>query len=620
MSKDGCQFRDLNRNGVLDPYEDWRLLPAERAQDLISRMTLPEKAGQLLHGNALDDTPFGVPATGYNLNQIADAIQNHHITYFVSRLALPPKALAEANNSVQAVAENTRLGIPVVMSTDPRHHFQETVGASVQSAGFTQFPETLGFAAINQSGLTREFADIVRQEYRAVGFTMALSPQADLSTEPRWPRINGTFGENAKLAKRMVEAYVDGIQDGSHGLGPNSVASVVKHWVGYGAAKDGLDAHNYYGRFADLSSEQLPYHIEPFKGAFSSKVAGVMPAYPIFSGVEINGKVLPDVAAGYNQPMLSMLRNDYGFEGVILSDWAITNDCGTICKEGFPEGERPSFRGISTAWGVENLTQSERFAQALHAGVDQFGGVLDSNALLSAVQQGRVSESRLDESVLRVLRQTFSLGIFEAPFVKSLKATKIVATPESKELALKLQAQSMVVLENKKQILPLDANTVSKVYLGEGIDTSVFENAGFTLVHQPHIADVAILKTDSPYETLYPNFFFGAIQHDGSLAFPDDQPTLQQARAISQTTPVILSIYLDRPAVLTPFKPIAAAVLGNFGASDQALVNALTGKVKAIGSLPFEMPASMKAVEKQKSDTPNDSESPLYPIGYRVSY
>ena len=620
LTINSCQFRDLNRNGALDPYEDWRLAPADRAKALLAMMTVAEKAGQLLHGNAIGDTPYGVPPNGYNEGMIAGAINGQHITSFISLLSLPPEDLAKANNKLQLLAENTRLAIPVVISSDPRHHFQETEGASISAEGFSQFPEPLGFAAIDETEVTRQFADIVRREYRAVGIAQALSPQADLATEPRWPRINGTFGEDATVATRMVAAYIAGIQGGNDGIGSKSVASVVKHWVGYGAAKEGLDAHNYYGRYADLSTDQLEYHIQPFTGAFNNQVAGVMPAYPIFKGLEIQGREIPEVATAFNRPMLKLLREEYGFNGIVLSDWAVTNDCGDICKYGFSADERPSFRGISTAWGVEDVPQAQRFALALDAGVDQFGGVLDATPLLAAFEQGLITEARIDESALRILTQTFTLGLFDAPFVYSDVAVALVGNDESTQLALKTQAQSSVLLKNSRDLLPLIPTKTKNVFLINAIDSRPFKSAGFTVVDSPEMADIAIVKLAAPYQTLYPNFFFGSIQHDGSLAFADDDQTLQAMRDISKQVPVVASIYLDRPAVLTPLRDISSAFLVNFGLSDQALVDVLTGKQKALGRLPFELPSSMAEVVKQRADTPSDTDNPLYPLGHNIHY
>jgi beta-glucosidase len=425
----GLRFRDLNKNGVLDPYEDWRLTPSARAKDLVARMTLEEKAGMMMHGTARSAGPAGVAGVGteYDTAAIARLIREVGVNNFITRLGGDPRGLAEQNNRLQQIAEAARLGIPLTISTDPRNHFQYTLGASVQSGRFSQWPETLGFAAVGDASLVRRFADIARQEYRATGIEETLSPQADLATEPRWSRVNGTFGEKPDLARKLIEAYVEGFQHGPNGVDSAGVVTVVKHWVGYGAQKNGLDSHSAYGKFADFSTGALDLHIRPFLGAFAAHVAGVMPTYSILEGARVNGRPLEQVGAGYNRQLLTdLLRTRYGFEGVILTDWAITNDCSEICRNGSPPGERPTFASVAMPWGVEDLPKVDRFAKAVNAGVDQFGGTEEAQFLVQAVRAGKVSEGRINESAYRIALQKFRQGLFENPYVDADVAARIV--------------------------------------------------------------------------------------------------------------------------------------------------------------------------------------------------
>src|SRR3954471_462992 len=383
------RFRDLNRNGKLDPYEDWRLSASRRARDLVGRMTLEEKAGLMMHGTARSVGPLAIAGVGgqYDTAAAGKLIRESKVNLFITRLGGDPRVLAEQNNALQEVAERTRLGIPLTISTDPRNHFQYVVGASSMTGRFSQWPETLGLAAVGDASLVRRFADIARQEYRAVGIQETLSPQADLSTEPRWSRINGTFGEDADVARKLVAAYVEGFQHGRNGIDSAGVVTVVKHWVGYGAQKNGLDSHSNYGRFADFTAGDLEYHIKPFLGAFAVGVAGVMPTYSILQGASFSGRPLEQVGAGYNRQLLTdVLRNRYGFKGVVLTDWAVTNDCSEICQNGSPPGERPTFASVGMPWGVENLPKVDRFAKAVNAGVDQFGGTEEAEFLVQAVR------------------------------------------------------------------------------------------------------------------------------------------------------------------------------------------------------------------------------------------
>ena len=621
LQQDGVRFRDLNRNGALDPYEDRRLSPEQRARDLVARMTLEEKAGVMMHGTARSDGPTGFAGMGgaYDTAAIRVLVDSLKVNSMITRLGgSDPAALAAQNNALQAIAERTRLGIPVTISTDPRNHFQYTPGTSTRTNKFSQWPEPLGFAAIGDTALTRRFGDIVRQEYRAVGIHMALSPQADLATEPRWGRITGTFGEDAALAERQVRAYVEGFQGGTAGLDTSSVVTVVKHWVGYGAAKDGFDSHSYYGRFATFPGGNLEYHVRPFLAAFAAHVGGVMPTYSILDNATWAGQPIEAVGAGYNRQLLTdMLRGRYGFRGVVVTDWSITSDCPERCRNGVPAGERPTFADLGMPWGVESLSMRARFVKAVLAGVDQFGGTERADLLVEAVHAGELSEARLDSSVVRVLTQKFALGLFENPYVDTAAAARLVGNERFQAAALDAQRRALVLLENKGRILPL--RRVSRVYL-HGISPEAVAREGWTVVADPAQADIAIVRLNAPFERLHPQYIFGSFLHEGSLAFKDGDPDYEAFKRASAVVPTIVTVYLDRPAILTPLKDKARALIANFGVSDAALLDVLTGRARPEGKLPFELPSSMTAVEAQRPDVPHDSARPLYPFGFGLRY
>ena len=342
------------------------------------------------------------PGPAYDVDAARAMILDRHVTSMITRMAVKPVEFAAENNRLQEIAASGRLGIPVMISTDPRSHFQVTAGASVTTTGFSQWPETLGLSAIDDPLLTRTFAAMVRDEYRAVGITMALSPQADLGSEPRWSRLNGTFGEDPARVSAQVKAYVQGMQGADAGLSTAGVATVVKHWVGYGAAIDGYDGHNYYGRFTDFSKGGFDRHVAAFQGAFEAGATGIMPTYTIQKGLVLNGKAVEPVGGGYSRELLTdLLRGTHRFQGLVLSDWAITYDCNESCRTGNPP-QGP--KDIAMPWGVEDLTKPQRFAKGMLAGIDQFGGVDDLSALREAVEQKLSPEARLDEAVGRVLR------------------------------------------------------------------------------------------------------------------------------------------------------------------------------------------------------------------------
>ena len=611
----GLQFKDLNKNGKLDVYEDWRQSPPVRVKDLVAQMTLEEKAGTMMHGTLRTGGPMGSVGfgTGYDLEAIRKLMQDAKVNSFITRLQAPPRQMAEENNKLQELAEASRLGIPLTISTDPRHHFQYTAGISSDGAGFSQWPETLGFAAVGDAVLMERFGAIARQEYRAVGIHMALSPQADLATEPRWSRITGTFGEDAQLTKKMVQAYITGFQNGATGLNKDSVITVVKHWVGYGAQPEGFDGHSAYGKTSVFPKNNFNYHIIPFTGAFAANVAGVMPTYPILKNVSLHGKPLEPVGAGFSKQLLTdELRGRYKFNGVIVSDWAITNDCTGPCVEGLPPGVQPTPQYIGMPWGVENLTRSERFIKGVSAGLDQIGGTEDSAILVEAVKAGKLTEARLAESASRILLQKFQQGLFENPYVDA--GVIVIGNTSFEKAAFQAQCSSLTLLENKNKTLPLNSK-IKKLYLYK-INPEVARERGFTVVEKPEDADLAIIRTVAPFEVLHPNYFFGARMHEGDLGFKDGNPDYEAIKAASAKVPTVVTIYLDRPAILTNVKDRVAALLGNFGVSDAALFDVLMGKTIPQGRLPFELPSSMEEVKAQAEDTPHDTAHPLYRFGF----
>jgi beta-glucosidase len=423
----------------------------------------------------------------------------------------------------------------------------------------------------------------------------------------------------------MVRAYIEGFQHGANGVDSAGVATIVKHWVGYGAAKQGLDGHNHYGRFADFTDggNDLAYHVRPFVGAFQAHVTGVMPTYDILEGATWKGKPIEQVGAGFNKQLLTdILRGQYGFTGIILTDWAITNDCNAKCINGAPAGERPSFADVGMPWGVESVPKRERFVKAVKAGVDQFGGTEDASVLVDAVKAGEIPEARLDASVRRIMAQKFALGLFEHPYVDAAAAGKRVGNDAFRAAGVDAQRKSLVLLENKDMTLPLKSrgkNGALRVYL-IGIDPAAAKRAGWTVASDPAQADVAIARLVAPFQTLYPQWMFGSMQHEGDLSFHAGDKAYDELVRVSGIVPTVATVYLDRPAILTPVRDRVRALLGNFGVSDDALIDVLSGRAAPLGKLPFDLPSSMASVEAQHSAVAHDLAHPLYPFGFGRRY
>ena len=602
QTEDGFSFRDLNKNGRLDAYEDPRRPLEERVEDLLRQMTLEEKAGLMFHTIAAvnPDGSLDPPREGPMRTPIAESVAAKLMSHFNVHALPPPRVAAEWYNRLQELAESTRLGIPVTISSDPRHAFSNNPATSLHAGPFSQWPEPIGFGAAGDPALVEAFADIARQEYLAVGIRVALHPMADLATEPRWARANGTFGEDAGLVSPLVAAYIRGFQ--GEQLGPESVACMTKHFPGGGPQMGGEDAHFAYGREQVYPGNNFDYHLIPFEAAFEAGTAQIMPYYGMPIGLE-----LEPVGFSFNREVITgLLRQRYGFDGVVCTDWGLLTDMEI--------GERVM---VARAWGVEHLRREERAMKALDAGVDQFGGEACPEVIVALVQSGRVSEARIDESVRRLLRDKFRLGLFDTPYVDPDAAERIVGNPRFRAAGDEAQRRAIVLLKNNVTAdgatLPLKGRP--KLYV-ERLSSEVASDYG-DVVPTVDEAELAILRLDAPYEPR-DGSFLERLFHAGRLDFPPDE--LSRILSILERVPTVVAIYLDRPAVIPEIAAGSAALLADFGASDAAVLDVIFGRFAPTGKLPFEMPSSAGAVLRQKEDVPYDSENPLFPFGHGLSY
>ncbi|MDX2283795.1 MAG: glycoside hydrolase family 3 N-terminal domain-containing protein [Bacteroidia bacterium] len=603
LTERGFSYRDLNKNGRLDPYEDRRKPVEVRVADLLGQMTLEEKAGMMFISGAsinedgtIDKRP-GAQGAAARMPAIGDLISQKKLTHFNFWAAPPVRALATGYNAIQQAAEASRLGIPVTIASDPRNAFSNNI-FSMAANSFSQWPEALGFAAIGDEKLMRQHADMARQEYLAAGMRIALHPMADLATEPRWPRISGTFGEDAELSARMTRAYILGFQ--GKRLGASSVACMTKHFSGGGPQKEGLDSHFEFHKGQVYPGGNFKYHLIPFEAAFKAGTASIMPYY----GVPV-GQTDEEVGFAFNKAIITgLLRNEYRFDGVVCTDWGLITDA----KMG-------NFVWPARAWGVEHLSEAERVLKVIEAGADQFGGESCPEHVVSLVQQGKLSESRIDESVRRLLRQKFQLGLFDNPYVDVEHAVKTVGRSDFQAAGDAAQRRSMTLLKNEGGRLPLAPGTL-KIYV-QRIDPAVAARYG-QVVDDPKDADVAIIRLDAPwYPVETPNFIARGFHH-GDLDFKGAK--LDSILQLLESVPTIVDLYVDRPAVIPEISAKAAGLFVNYGASDAALLDVVFGKAKPEGRLPFELPSSMEAVRAQYEDVPYDSKNPLYPFGFGLSY
>jgi beta-glucosidase len=591
---------------MTEPYKDPRLPADKRVEDLLARMTIEEKAGLLFH-TVITPGPRGsvteAPPHGYDREPSAEhRVRRQLISHFNVQAELTDvHAWVSWHNRLQRLAARTRLGIPVTLSTDPRHAFSANPNASLRPGGFSQWPEPVGLAAIGDPAAVERFADIARREYLAAGFRVALHPMADLATEPRWARITGTFGEDADLASRLLAAYVQGFQ-GSR-LGPESVAAMVKHFPGGGPQRDGEDPHFEYGKEQVYPGGNFEYHLRPFEAAIRAGAAQVMPYYAVPAGTEYES-----VGFGFNRDVIDgILRGRLGFDGVVCTDWGIITDTEFA-------GELFAAR----AWGAEHLSPEERLLKSLDAGVDQFGGTSCPELIVNLVRSGRLDERRVDVSARRILRDKFTLGLFDNPYLDPGASSAVVGSPGFVAAGLAAQRASLTLLKNDsppgrgRPVLPLPGG--SRVFT-VGIDARV---AGkyFGVASSARDADYAIVRLPAPYEErpgTVERFF-----HAGALEFA--AATLSTLLPLLEQVPTVVVANLERPAVLTPVAAAATALVGEFGASDHAVLDVLSGRDAPGGKLPFDLPSSMAEVVAQRPDVPFDTPHPLYRFGHGLAY
>lgn len=466
LTVDRFAFKDLNQNGTLDVYEDWRLPAEERAQDLATRMSVEQIAGLMLYSGHQSIPSSGRRGSGYGGQPFSESgalasdlsddqkkfLTEDNLRHVLITSVESPAIAAQWNNNAQSFVEGVGLGIPVNTSSDPRHgsdayaEFNEGAGGSI-----SQWPGTLGIAATFDPELMKKFGTIASREYRALGIATALSPQIDLATEPRWSRFDGTMGEDPDLATDLARAYVDGFQStGDEGWGYESVNAMVKHWPGGGPEEGGRDGHFGYGAYAVYPGKNIKDHLQPFtEGVFkleggTGMASAVMPYYTISSG---HGE---DVANGYNKYLITdVLRREHNYDGVLCTDWGITRDVSAIDK----------FQG--KPWGVEALNETERHYRAIEAGMDQFGGNNDMGPVIAAYELGvaehgeEYMRQRFETSAVRLLKNIFRVGLFENPYLDVEETKETVGAPELMRAGYEAQLRSVVLLKNEGDVLPL---------------------------------------------------------------------------------------------------------------------------------------------------------------------
>ena len=593
---DGMSFRDLNKNNKLDRYEDYRLDTAQRVEDLISQMTLEEKVGTLFHPPVTinPDWMFRLYSLFVDGGKLTESeIINQHINHFNLYGNPKPERLAKRLNNLQKIASRSRLGIPVTISSDPIHEVPNGGGvASFSLDGFSKWPSQLGLAASQDPNLVKQFAEIAREEYLAVGIRTALHPMADLATEPRWARNFGTFGSDNVLSSKLTMAYMDGFQGET--IDSQSVMTMVKHFPGGGPQENGLDPHLFSGRNQIYPGNMFDYHVKPFIDAINNNLAVIMPYY----GITVN-QTSENVAIGFNKDLLTtLLRDELGYKGVICSDWGIIN---------------------GRHWGVGDLSIEERYIKAIDAGIDQFGGEKDTEVVIELVKKGLMPLSRIDASVKRILKNKFDLGLFDNPYVEVDQVKSRVNTERNIKLGKEAQKQSMVLLKNDST-LPLEKN-INIFVDGFNAKSIVHGN----VVSDIKDADVIVSYVHTVFNGNQPSGIDRLVDNVLSSIFPNQDlnfspEILEKLEEFSSIKPLIVIVDLNRPAILDSINQMSSALVGTFGVDESVIFETLFGESKPTGKLPFEIPSSMKEVNEQLEDVPDDTMNPTFKFGFGLTY
>lgn len=611
IEQDGYQFIDLNGNGMLDKYEDWRLDAETRADDLVSQMTVREKIAQMQHPTFLPRSDGKIPS------YLEKWCNTEGIGMLLIRELNSVEAAATTMNTIQEYAESSRLGVPVLVSMDSVHGLSYVTGATVT-------PHNLALAATRDEELVIKLAEVARDEHIAIGVRMTLSPEADIASEPRWGRVMETFGEDPELVTQMVTAQVVAFQNGTEGLNTDSIVACMKHFPGAGPQMDGKDTSPIIS-----SEETLQTHLKPYYAALDVNVASIMPYYSVPLALDMENS-----AIGSKATLQDLLRDEMGFTGIIQTDWgmiwAIQEALGTMTGEEISDEEAI----------LIGVTQSR---------VDGIGG--ESIRLIDYMEQytqeGKIDEAILDAAAKRIVKVKFEMGVFENPYCDVEYAVSFVGNEESQKLNLEAAEKAVTLLKNDGT-LPLDPNAEQTILVcgpragdmdslvggwssaQEGLTIAgaleAYAGENTTVIYEPEDtgriielakdADVIVVSVGEP-----------SYQHDPPWGYDTLEITSSQQEildaAVASGKPVVTVVTGGRPYILTWCDENTNAILEAYYPGSQggiAIAETLYGMNNPTGKTPMQFPRDMESVNNQEGDVSFDLENPLYDYGYGLSY
>lgn len=585
MEVDGYQFIDLNSNGELDVYEDWRQDADTRAADLVSQMTVREKISQMQHPTFLPRADGEIPS------YLQEWCNEEGIGMLLIRELNSVEAAANTMNIIQEYAEGSRLGVPVLVSMDSVHGLSYVSGSTVT-------PHNLALAATRDEELVTKLAEIAREEHLAVGVRMALSPDADLITDPRWGRNQECYSEDTDVVQSLIVAAVQALQGGSE-LTEDSVIATVKHFPGSGGQTDGVD-----GTPLTIQEDSIDLHLAGFRAAIEAGVAAVMP-YGYSTVPYLGGDAVENSADQSAAVMTDLLRGELGYTGLIQTDWGLN------------------------------------FVGATNAGADILGGagVRSTRQLVEGVD-----EERLTDACRRILIAKFQLGIFENPYVDEENAAQVLGSEEHRAVAKEAAARSFTLLKYENASPLAGQKLVVAGTLAEDVRAL---NSGWTAKDPMELAGTTILeafqnKAGSENVTYIPDASQVPADLSGTTAvvvigeasgthepawgtdtleFPQEQVDLVKALKDAGAN-VVEVVLMNRAYVMTDMVDMADSVLLAYRpgvtCGAEAIADALFGETAITGKTPFQIPRTMEQVLNQREDLPKDIQDPLFEYGFGI--
>jgi beta-glucosidase len=599
-----------------------------KVNDLLAKMTLDEKIGQMMQISP-GDSP----------EAIKESIRKGEIGSILNIVGA-----AQVNEFQKVAVEESRLGIPILIGRDVIHGFR------------TIFPIPLGMAASWNEDLVRQSAEIAAKEAAAYGIRWTFAPMVDVSRDARWGRIAESAGEDPLLNAMVARAMVQGFQ-GNDMSQPDRIAACVKHYVGYGAAEGGRDYNTTLIPDIYLHNVYLP----PFKEAVKAGAATIMSAFNDINGIP---------ASGHEHAIRHILKQNYGFNGFVVSDWASIYE---MIEHGYAADSREAaYLGIKA--GVDMEMASRTYFDHLK----------------SLINDGLVPMDWIDDAVARILRIKFKLGLFDNPYTNTQLADSVTAHPNHMAVARQLAAESVVLLKNENNLLPLSKQTA--IALIGPLANEPYEQLGTWIFDGKEENSITVLEAFNEVNGLTHTHFAQGLAYSRDLStkgFADAEKAIAKAKVVvavigeesilsgeakclaelnfpgkqeellnlaaSKGKPIVLVVMAGRPTGLARVQHLASAIVYAWhpgSMAGPALADIIFGDVNPSGKLPVTFPKGegqipiyyahnnsgrpaspqtwthindipVKAVQHSTGNTNHTLDygfTPLYPFGYGLSY